>query len=136
MAKIFRCLRRYPLLLVIFIAALTFQLAGMAIGFMGMDDNYDKVAHFLLPATGAPILYALLAELNILKPLKTFGLVFTIFAIGVAAEAVWEIIEYLIDMSAQSGLQRTLTDTILDMVMAVFGSLLGGIYFAVRYNNK
>lgn len=135
MPKSLEALKHYPIFLTIFLLTLLFQIVGMFLGIFIPGLHLDKVVHFLLPATGAPLLYALLISWNVLKPLGTAGTLLIIFCLGVTAESIWELIEFVIDLTTVYSLQYTLRGTILDMLMAVLGSLVGGFFFLRAQKN-
>lgn len=129
-------LSKYRLFVFIFFATLTFQIVGMATGLFGHDAHYDKIVHFLVPASGAPLLYMLLMRWGILRPLPAIGMIVTIVLLGIAAEAVWEVFEFALDKVMQKNWQYGLSGTILDIIAAAAGSLTGALVFTDRYKES
>ncbi len=99
---------------------------------------WDKVLHtlsgFLIGLLGFFIIYSLRFTQKIkMSPSMTILFSFT-FSMGIAA--IWEIVEFLIDIFFGTNMQRSgLVDTMLDMIVAGIGaiiiSILGFIY--LRY---
>lgn len=96
----------------------------------------DPLSHVLMPAAGAPVLFALLVRSGVLIAPKRHGMLLAIVMLGVAAEASWEILEYGADLMFSLQWQATNDDTMLDIILAVPGSLLGGLVFWRRVREE
>jgi hypothetical protein len=115
-----------------FMAALTLQAAGEALGAYDAIPWFDNVAHFSLPFFLAPTMYIALARADVVPDPKDaatrhhyVGIFVVTFALGVALGGVWEIWEWVSDHSFGSSLQLGLDDTVGDLVADTAGSLCG-----------
>ena len=93
---------------------------------------YDKVVHFGSGALSAIVGYYLIVFFKAQKTPKVFRalfIVFTCIAIGVA----WEFFEFACDKFLGQSMQQLVSpgvdDTMLDLLSATLGGVLGGIIF-------
>ena len=115
-----------------FVAALTLQAVGEALGAYDAIPWFDVVAHFSLPFFLAPTLYIALARADVVPDPKDetttrhyVGMFVVTFALGVALGGLWEIWEWVSDHTLGSSLQLGLDDTVGDLVADSAGALLG-----------
>jgi uncharacterized membrane protein YjdF len=127
--------RRYDLA---FVGAMTLTGWGDALGLYDRFSSYDNFVHFLVPFAIAPIVYILLARLEVLPNLRDtsearhhLGVFVVTLALGLAIGALWEIFEWSSDHMLGSHLQHGQTDTITDLVADGSGALVGGALLAV-----
>jgi hypothetical protein len=93
----------------------------------------DTIGHFTLPATGAPLVYALLVKTSFLPYLKVHAALLIMILLGTTMEAFWEIFEFCIDLIFPWHWQLSNQDTMIDIILAVVGSLIGGLLFYCLY---
>ncbi|MBT7102568.1 ATP-binding protein [archaeon] len=86
------------------------------------DTTLTLIASLILSLTALSILYVLYKE-NRIDTNPLFIAILT-FCFAVAAGAVWEITEFVIDAIIQSGLQPSLADTMMDQVVNAIGALI------------
>jgi hypothetical protein len=117
-----------------FVAALTLQAWGEALGAYDAIPWFDNVVHFSLPFFLAPTLYIALARADVVpdpkdssRPRHYVGLFVITLALGIALGGVWEIWEWVSDHSFGSSLQLGLDDTVGDLVADTAGSLCGAL---------
>ena len=130
-----------------FIAALTLQAGGEALGAYDAIPWFDNLAHFTLPFFLAPTLYIALARADVVPDPKDetttrhyVGMFVVTLALGVALGGVWEIWEWVSDHTIGSSLQLGLDDTVGDLVADTAGldrrraaaRLLGALWMGVR----
>jgi hypothetical protein len=115
-----------------FVAALTLQAFGEALGAYDAIPWFDTVVHFSLPFFLGPTLYIALARADVVPDPKDaaerhhyLGVFVVALAIGVALGGLWEIWEWVSDHTLGSRLQLGLDDTIGDLVADTAGSIAG-----------
>ena len=94
--------------------------------------------HLLMGVNIALISFAIIFRL---KELKTFVqlsplmIAFFSFAISMAVGGIWEIVEYLIDISFGTELQKPHPDTMIDLIFVFIGGLIVSIggYLCAKY---
>jgi hypothetical protein len=116
-----------------FVTAMAFQAWGNALHLFDELHGYDTVVHFVLPCATAPLLYILLARLELVPDLSEhrrahhrLGLIIVSLAFGLSVGAVYEMWEW-VDNHALSGTHAVgYDDTIKDLADDALGSLAGG----------
>jgi hypothetical protein len=119
----------------------------LAFGLTGWGDalrlyerwgDYDLVVHTLAPSFVAPVLYILLARLEVLPDLRDtserhhyVGVFLVTLALGLAVGAAWEIVEFSSDHFVGSHLVHGERDTATDLVADGSGALCGGVLLVV-----
>lgn len=117
----------------VFIITQLLFIAGVVTGFFSQGSVYDKIVHFILPATGAPLLYSYLQGIGFLSGTKNkMNGMLVIFLLAVTAEALWEIFEFTLDHTLGSNWQYGNFDTMVDIIMATAGGVLGALWYAYR----
>jgi uncharacterized membrane protein YjdF len=121
-----------------FVFAMTLTGWGDALGLYDRFHSYDRVVHFLVPLTIAPIVYILLARADVLPDLRDtrdrhhhVGVFVVTLAFGAAIGALWEVFEFSADHTLGASLQTGQADTIGDLVADTCGALVGGILLVV-----
>ncbi len=121
--------RAYDLCVVL---ALTLQGWGEALGLYDSLDWFDTVVHFTVPLLGAPVLYVVLARLDVAPDPRDethtrhyVGIAILTFALGGCVGAIWEMVEYASDGWLGSSLQEGNADTVHDLMADTAGSLCG-----------
>lgn len=126
-------LKNNKVLAVIFFVTLSIYLVGLLIGFFAKDTYYDKIVHFLLPATGAPLGYGYLKKVSLLPTAaNTAGGMLVIFILAVTGEAIWEVFEFTLDYVFGLNWQYGNFDTMTDIILAVMGGAAGALWYAYR----
>ncbi len=102
-------------LLVLFIL---FEFAGNAFGFYNLFPAYDIVTHFLGGALVSSVAIKFLYEY-----LKKYSYpVNIVFTTGIGA--MWEMIEFLLDLLFGFGMQNGLNDTMVDLIMVMSAAIV------------
>jgi hypothetical protein len=93
---------------------------------------FDRVVHVLVPLLGAPVVYVLLARLDVVPDPRDetnarhhWGIFVITAALGVAIGAVWETYEYASDAVLGSNLSEGNADTVGDLAADSVGALAG-----------
>ena len=117
-----------------FVAAMTLQAVGEALGAYDAIPWFDVVVHFSLPFFLGPALYIALARADVVPDPKDVherhhyvGVFVISLALGIALGGVWEIWEWVSDHTLGSHLQLGLDDTVGDLVADTAGSLCGAL---------
>src|ERR687886_1153532 len=76
--------------------------AQVPMGVFAAQSPLDNVAHVLLPAAGASVLYDLLYPRVVHSAVQYFS---TMWLLGVCAEMLWECVEFALDARFHWGLQ-------------------------------
>jgi len=121
--------RAYDLCVVL---ALTLQGWGEALGLYDSLHWFDTVVHFTVPLLGAPVLYVVLARLDVVPDPRDethtrhyVGMAIITFALGGCVGAIWEMVEYASDGWFGSSLQEGNADTVRDLMADCAGALCG-----------
>jgi uncharacterized membrane protein YjdF len=111
---------------------------GDAFGAYQTFGDYDTVVHFLAPFFVAPVVYILLARIEVLRDMREeshgrhkLGIFVVTFALGLSVGALWEGFEWTADHVFGSHLQVGLNDTMGDLAADASGSALGGVLLVV-----
>ena len=120
------------------VLAMTITGWGDALGFYDAWSNFDRVVHVLVPMLIAPVVYIVLARLEVVPdPVDhserhhLVGVFVVTLALGLAIGALWEIFEWTSDHVFGSNLSHGETDTIGDLVADGSGALVGGALLVV-----
>jgi len=99
---------------------------------------FDDVVHFTVPLLGAPVVYIVLARLDVVPDPRDetharhyVGMFIVTLALGLAIGAIWEMIEYASDNLIGSSLQLSNTDTVNDLMADGLGALGGAALLVV-----
>jgi len=126
---------RFPWFVYFLIAlALWFHTAGYIRGYYVLYyPYYDKIAHLVSGVTVALLGFLLVIFLDRYWKMNlrvSFIIVFTVI-FGMALGGFWEIYEFLVDSLIGSfwdgEMQNSLTDTMLDMIFVLIGSVIVGV---------
>jgi hypothetical protein len=116
------------------VLALTLQSWGEALGLYDTVRWFDSVVHFTVPLLGAPVLYIVLARLEVAPDPRDethtrhyVGMAILTFALGGAIGAIWEIVEWTSDNVFGSELQESNDDTVYDLMADTAGALCGAV---------
>ncbi len=95
----------------------------------------DEVIHFLTPGSLAAATYFLLAHLRVMPdadespvPLRPWTPVFWVTMVGVFAAVLWEFYEWAVEQVSAQGMRVGYTDTVLDLLAGMLGSLAAGVF--------
>jgi hypothetical protein len=129
-ARIANLPRLYDLAVIV---ALTFTQGGEALNLYDAIAWYDRVVHFVVPLLVSQIIYLCLARIEVMPdpsqetlPRHEAGMFVAVFALGLAAGALWEIFEWTSDGLFGSALSEGNNDTVGDLIADACGSLAGG----------
>jgi hypothetical protein len=129
-ARIANLPRLYDLAVIV---ALAFTQGGEALSLYDAIAWYDRVVHFVVPLLLSQIIYLCLARIEVMPdpsqetlPRHEAGMFVAVFALGLAAGALWEIFEWTSDGLFGSALSEGNTDTVGDLIADACGSLAGG----------
>jgi hypothetical protein len=129
-ARIANLPRLYDLAVIV---ALMFTQGGEALNLYDAIAWYDRVVHFVVPLLVSQIIYLCLARIEVMPdpsqetlPRHEAGMFVAVFALGLAAGALWEIFEWSSDGLFGSALSEGNTDTVGDLIADACGSLAGG----------
>ena len=127
--------RPYDLAVVL---AANLQFWGEALRLYDEIRWFDNLVHFTVPFLGAPVVYIVLARLDVAPDPRDetharhyVGMFVTTLALGLAIGAVWEMVEYASDETLGSSLQIDNTDTVGDLFADGLGSLAGALLLVV-----
>lgn len=126
-------LHDHKLLLGIFVLMLLILLIRIPLGTFNQASYLDTIGHFILPAVGAPILFVLLSITEVIHVAYKKQALFLIFLLGIAAEVLWEVFEFTVDNLTNLHWQLSNSDTMVDILLAVTGSLCGAIVYNLFY---
>ncbi len=123
--------RPYDLAVVL---AANLQFWGEALRLYDEIRWFDNLVHFTVPFLGAPVVYIVLARLNVAPDPRDetsarhyAGMFIVTLALGLAIGAVWEMVEYASDNTLGSNLQIDNADTVGDLFADGLGSLAGAL---------
>jgi hypothetical protein len=99
---------------------------------------WDILLHLLMGISIALISFSVIFRLRELKShvqMSSFMIAFFSFAITMAAGAIWEIIEYILDTFFGFELQQPHPDTMIDLIFVFIGGLIvsAGGYLYAKY---
>lgn len=122
-----------------FILAMSFQAWGNVFGAFDGIYGYDKVVHFLLPASASALLYLLLVRLRAMPDLASergihtaAGILATTMAFGLTlGGGLYELYEWFADTVLGADLYVSYGDSIGDLLDDTLGSLVGGALILV-----
>ena len=97
--------------------------SGNALNLYNTTQNFDRFAHwfnwvFLTTAFGSAVSVLRITRLNVSALAVGFG---------ATTHVLWEIGEFLVMQMGASGLQLTYNDTLDDMILSFFGTLVGAL---------
>ncbi|HOI13681.1 MAG TPA: hypothetical protein PLG75_07470 [Methanoculleus sp.] len=94
---------------------------------------YDKLTHLISSITVAAIVFflAILAEYQGDVRLTRQAIVMFILVSTLAAGAVWEIYEFVVDQIFDMGLQHGNADTMMDLIMDLIGAAIVAAFAAI-----
>lgn len=124
---------RYRFFTIIMAVMLLVLSTRIPLGTFSQASHLDTLAHFVLPFSGAPLMFALLRRAAFLPVLSAGATVISILLIGIALEVGWEIIEFGLDITLNWNWQPSNADTMIDLILAVIGSSGGGYVFIKLY---
>lgn len=111
-------------------------LARIPAGTFNDSSLLDTIAHFVLPATGTPLLYIILERLQLFPEMARSSKFFVILALGITSAVLWEIFEFSVDRAFGTDWQLSNTDTMTDLILGLIGTLVGTGIFMKVYRNK
>lgn len=131
-------LRRYPVFTIGFFIVLTLQISGaLLIEDFQYIDSFNKPIHFFMQLFGSPLLYLLIASPKARQITRSVGgVIFAVFLYGATAAVLWEIFEFIIEPITSDVWQISNTDTMLDLIAGICGSLVGGAILSLKLRRK
>lgn len=127
---------RYKLFTAIMATTLFLLLIRLPLGTFNYPSYVDTVAHFVLPAVSAPLIVELLVKLRYLPQFTNKSRLLIYLLVATVAEVVWEIVEYCVDLTFKWSWQLSNADTMIDLILAVGGGIVGGYIFIKLYHFK
>lgn len=101
---------------------------GSILNFYYLMPGYDKIMHFLSGMLSAFIAFILLIHRKHYKKRDYFFTILFVIAITLSIASLWEFYEFtfdnLFDKDAQNVVATGVADTMWDMIMAFFGSII------------
>lgn len=120
------------------VLAVSLQAWGEALRLYDSVSWFDNVMHFTVPLLGAPVVYIVLARLDVVPDPRDethvrhyVGMFIVTLALGLAIGAVWEMVEYGSDNTLGSDLQLGNADTVGDLIADGLGALCGAALLVV-----
>ena len=108
---------------------------GEALGLYDEIVWFDNVVHFTVPLLGSPVVYIVLARLDVVPDPRDetharhyVGMFLVTLAIGLAIGAIWEMVEYASDHTLGSSLQIDNAETVGDLFADGCGALCGSAF--------
>ncbi len=101
-------------------------------------QGFDKITHFISGLLTSLIALIILKHSKLRNNSVWFNILFMLL-FSVAIGAVWEYFEYAFDTLLKDNLQHVetgVTDTMLDMIVATFASVLFSIYYYLESKKK
>ncbi len=122
--------------------ALTIALAvetwGRLFGVYEAWDPFDEVIHLVLMGCLAPLVYLLLARMDLVPQLRELSSPRQLVAlpllagmIGLAIGALWEVYEWFVVTYLDADVITAYGDAMTDLVVDVLGAILGGVLLIV-----
>lgn len=121
----------FTFMLLLMLAAV---LIRIPLGLYGERSIIYPISHFVFPAVGTPLLYILMVRRAWIPNFRSKLALFFIVMLGTMIEVLWEIFEFLVDTFLGKTWQPSNADTMMDIILGVVGSLLGGLLFAKLYD--
>lgn len=127
------------------ILVLVYLYLGTYLGdFQSFFDRFwwwDILMHLLMGINVALISFAIIFRLKELKDyvqLSPLMIAFFSFVVSMAAGGIWEIVEYIVDLSFGTELQKPYPDTMIDLIFVFIGGLIVSIggYLYAKYPRK
>lgn len=121
----------------VFLLMTVLLLSRIPMGTFNTPSHLDTIGHFVLVATGAPLMMALLTAYKTLPALSsTTHYIFVTSLLGISLEVIWEIFEFTIDALFGLSWQLSNTDTMIDILLGVVGAVAGAMVFVRLYGVK
>jgi uncharacterized membrane protein YjdF len=121
-----------------FVLAMNLQGWAQASGAYDAISWFDSFAHGMIPLLSAPVLYIVLARLEVVPQPKDrttrrhyVGIFVVTLALGMALGAAWEMVEWTSDHVAGTHLQKGNSDTVGDLLADTVGAAGGGALLVV-----
>ena len=123
-----------PYLVLIFATITVFAhtFVGLYLNLYRKGKIFDRYLHGFGSFSFALLLYLTLSKVTVPGGSTVFRAVF-VAALGIAAGAIFEIVEFLHDLRNKTDMQRGLMDTDFDIVFDVIGSAAAAILAALAY---
>jgi hypothetical protein len=116
-----------------FVLAMNLQGWAQVSGAYDAISWFDHFAHVMIPLLSAPVLYVVLARLDVVPDPKDdttgrhyVGIFVMTLALGMALGSAWEMVEWTSDHVAGTHLQKGNTDTVSDLLADSIGAAAGG----------
>lgn len=117
----------YYVLLLSLVCVFLNSFIGHYLDYYNKSKVFDRFLHCLGSFSYALLLYCTLINLTLSGGSKLFRTV-SVAAIGIAAGAVFEILEFLSDKKQHSKNQKGLKDTNFDIIFNIIGSVAAGVF--------
>lgn len=126
-------LHDHKLLVGVFALMLLTLLIRIPLGTFNQASYIDTIGHFILPAVGAPILFVFLTITEVIHVAYKNQALFLILLLGIAAEVLWEVFEFTVEGLTGVQWQLSNSDTMVDIILGITGSLTGAIVYNLFY---
>ncbi len=104
--------------------------------------HFDVIVHVLTPGSLAAVSYFVLVHWRLMPPvsqpaqeLRSCAPVVWVATVGVAAAVVWEFYEWVVEQVAPAGMRVGYTDTIVDLLAGMLGSVVAG-FLVLRWGHR
>lgn len=111
-------------------------LARIPLGTFNDSSVLDVIAHFVLPATGTPLLYLVLEQIKLMPAMARTGELLVTIMLGVSLAVLWEIFEFTVDRTFGTDWQLNNMDTMTDLILGLLGTIFGTVVFMRIYKSK
>lgn len=97
----------------------------------------DVLGHFVLVATGAPLLMVFVTGYGILPKFESeVHYIVATSLLGISLEVLWEVFEFMIDMFFNLSWQVSNFDTMVDIILGIVGAAAGAMLLVKLYGIK
>ncbi|MFZ5944916.1 MAG: hypothetical protein ACOYVD_12445 [Bacillota bacterium] len=111
--------------------------AGEYLGEYKSNPNFDIALHFFGTFSFTLLFYSVINKLAFPKYKEPIIKLIFIFCLGISLGVFFELLEFAIDMVANTDHQPSLKDTNLDLIFDTLGAFFAGIYLTyLQYDNK
>lgn len=134
MRHLYKIFVEYKWFSIPFMVMVLLLLSRIPLGTFNDPSALDVLGHFVMVATGTPLLMILMIGGRLLPTLKSAAHYIVVTSLlGISLEVIWEIFEFIIDASFQVSWQVSNSDTMADIILGVVGAVVGAAMFVKIY---